>query len=933
MLQKQLEMMERLDKDMGVDGPGAHNRNHSGGLRDERNKENSREKETAAMHRINTGTSGGSTSSHSSHRHSRGAGGGESGPGLAHRDNTNYPHTTLLEQEEVYRSYSNSRARSRAKDKAHGSGAGAGVDAHSPIPVPGSRVGSALLQGSPSTSRKHTAGRKHRSGGSRGSVSSRDDSSRGSDRKFGDEKSYRDEKFTAAGLLHSSSKHMLSSAEPKGHGSATNLLGNVGTPPREGGWDRDRAVERDVSPIHVARSSSSQGSRSGVRTGGGTRAPTRPPSAPASPVPASGHPCADADSKDSRALGGVVATRTSPIQVVVAGEMTPSGYIASNSASFSPAPPPPAAAPAGSDSDSDRDADGDGECNSQVRPVAVAAANPEGHGNTFNGADDIDTYSDFKISGYGGAVSSDDDVRVKNQRKPVGGVSAPRGPRPSPAVAASGHSPSTHGSPDGTKAKQSQGKGGAVRSPLMRRVAGADDGEYDSPGATGMTKSGSKAQHESPQHQQQHGSPVPANYGRVRHSPVEGDRGRGRDRSGRASMDVSPAVGAGGGNQSMRSPQGNKAPGRAGRRTGAHSDVGDSDTALEISPKPTRRRGNEDDARNSNNSDDRPSRFQLQKQNHQSQSYKGERGHGQARDERDQDQDQDIFSDDNSVGRDRLSASDAEDKDSDALEVSSSSVGAQTTSSDAAPSRVEPSTISSRRRQGNAALKNANNRRKTFENDPVPANPYDISGAGGAVPINTSESRAPPRKAAKPLRRIPQPVKDKDKESDAEKDKVGGLDFGIRGKNFGGDNDVGAASGGGKGADSDTKSGGRVPRHGSNSNAASKRNASGHAGGATAAISKGGAAGGNGKERDKDRDDRQEMRQKDLLSQTLNVRWCEVELLLRRRIASDADIDNTLAAAEAGIEFMAQVCCCCVCVFVCVCAEDCERNHGLLSIL
>lgn len=63
--------------------------------------------------------------------------------------------------------------------------------------------------------------------------------------------------------------------------------------------------------------------------------------------------------------------------------------------------------------------------------------------------------------------------------------------------------------------------------------------------------------------------------------------------------------------------------------------------------------------------------------------------------------------------------------------------------------------------------------------------------------------------------------------------------------------------------------------------------------------------------------------EKVLLSQTLNVRyvtlifpercthgmcrWCEVELMLRKRIACDADIDATLAAAEEGLEFMKQM--------------------------
>ncbi len=36
-------------------------------------------------------------------------------------------------------------------------------------------------------------------------------------------------------------------------------------------------------------------------------------------------------------------------------------------------------------------------------------------------------------------------------------------------------------------------------------------------------------------------------------------------------------------------------------------------------------------------------------------------------------------------------------------------------------------------------------------------------------------------------------------------------------------------------------------------------------------------------------------------------RWCEVELLLRRRIANDKDIDVTLQAARNGLKFMEEV--------------------------
>ena len=36
-------------------------------------------------------------------------------------------------------------------------------------------------------------------------------------------------------------------------------------------------------------------------------------------------------------------------------------------------------------------------------------------------------------------------------------------------------------------------------------------------------------------------------------------------------------------------------------------------------------------------------------------------------------------------------------------------------------------------------------------------------------------------------------------------------------------------------------------------------------------------------------------------------RWCEVELLLRKRITNDDDLEQTLVAAEAGIQFMTDV--------------------------
>lgn len=1055
-LQKQLELMEKLDREMPatVVSGAAVGALEDGNYADDGDADGAddvvvgptggsgKSLVAAAMQRINTGTSIGSNSTTSkSHYRSAGVGvgngisSGGNGVGVSvmdhsQRDNTNYPHTTLLEQEEVYRSYSSSHSHSRNK-----TGGSTPIPHASLIhsPIPGSRVSSALSPSvggrkHPSSHRRHRTGSGHAGTSSRGSVSSRDDSipssrGSGSDRKLSgnDDKSsssYRDEKLSAAGILHSSaSKPRISTPAGDAKGisaggattgsAAVNTIGNIGTPSRD--WDsRGRNRDRDVSPILVQRSTSSQGSRAGTGTGTGhgrsrgssgsgsailRGTPGRPPSAPSSPSPAPSvhthshggrnHQVhsgdhggivasvlnAEADEKESQngnrnnhlsssptsvpavaRSGGHTPIQINsasdgaklrlPIEVVVASdELSPAQFeavVGGRNPAFSPAPPPPALT-------------------------------------TFNGSSDVNSDSDIKILRYdddgdvtdgdGGSGAHDKEEQHKSSSSIM------------PTKVETQQTPSDAKYPVPASVPPGGGVGSVSDSPDINRSKSKS--KYSSPSQQHNKQYQSQGQSQSlvsssgvNVHSQ--GSPSGfASGGKVRRSPVEGAR-RAKDRDN--NRDISPVVKS----LNARSPQsqnqsqtgttagsiasGGKSPARRRSRigagvgisasVGAQSDASDSDAGGHAN----RRRIVAADAKHNNNygeghgqdqgqgdspndrsglNSDRPSRSLLHKQHKQAQSFNsanrrdGNASHSPNRDRtRTEGADtKDIFSDDNSSvaqdrdidrGRDRdrdrdlerererdcLSASDAEDS----LENSQESVGNGNISGhDVTPPRVETTVASvatrnPRRRQGNLVLKNANNRRKTFENDASAAishNPYDISEitgtgampslnannkAGGSSNANAntesssvSEPRVPVRKS-KPLRRIPQPSKDKD--SDVEKEKDTGLDFGVRGKNFGGDSEPGIASG------SDIKVGvGRGSRNATNPTAGRRQRGSGVA----------------------SKDKEENNKQRDFLSQTLNVRWCEVELLLRKRITSDNDIVTTLAAAEAGIEFMSQV--------------------------